>query len=89
MGSDFLSMMDETLGGFGLADLKFLVVDVTPAKMPVLIGPDTEIIYNPEAVEVSDEGTMVEVSTDAAVEVSYPPRIVAPAPETVTYAPKF
>ncbi len=55
MGGDFLSMMDESIGGFGLSDLKFLVVDVTPAKMPVVIGPDTEINYNPEAVELKDE----------------------------------
>jgi transitional endoplasmic reticulum ATPase len=63
--NDIFSMMDESMmtGGFGLTDLKFIVNDVTPAKAAVIIGPNTEIIYNPEAVEVSEE-PVLEVTYD-------------------------
>lgn len=54
--SELFSMMDESApGGFGLTDLKFLVVDVSPQKTPVIIGPETEVLYNPEAVDVAED----------------------------------
>ncbi|HLP80158.1 MAG TPA: CDC48 family AAA ATPase [Acidobacteriota bacterium] len=54
--NEVFSMMDESVGGgFGLSDLKFIVVDASPSKTPVIIGPNTELNYNPEAVEVREE----------------------------------
>jgi len=48
---------DEALMGFGLGDLKFMIVDVTPAKEAVIITDATEVVFNPEAVpEQKDDG---------------------------------
>ncbi|HIH31883.1 TPA: CDC48 family AAA ATPase [Candidatus Woesearchaeota archaeon] len=42
--------------GFGLGDLKFMIVDVTPAKEAVIITDSTEVIFNPEAIpEIKEE----------------------------------
>lgn len=47
---------DEALMGFGLGDLKFMIVDVNPAKEAVIITDATEVIFNPEAIpEVKDD----------------------------------
>ena len=53
-GDDFFNMLDEGLMGFGLGDLKFVVVSTNP-KQPVLITEQTEVEFNPEATEVSEE----------------------------------
>ncbi|MFT7616232.1 MAG: transitional endoplasmic reticulum ATPase [Candidatus Woesearchaeota archaeon] len=53
--NEMFNVMDETVGGFGLMDLKFIVVDTNPSKTPIIIGPDTELEYNPEAVEVQED----------------------------------
>jgi transitional endoplasmic reticulum ATPase len=53
---DIFSMLDEDLAGFGFGSLKFVVADVNP-KQAVIITDVTEVILNPEAVEVSDEET--------------------------------
>jgi CDC48 subfamily AAA family ATPase len=54
--NEIYNMMDESLmGGFGLSDFKFIVTETTPAKIPIVIGPNTEVIYNPEAVEVKED----------------------------------
>ncbi|MFP4524311.1 MAG: CDC48 family AAA ATPase [Candidatus Woesearchaeota archaeon] len=61
----FSSMIEDSmsnLGGFGLGDLKFLVVDVEPKKAPVLITEDTEVEYSSTPVEVEEETPMFEVS---------------------------
>ncbi len=50
----FQMMDDELMGSFGFGDLKFIVADVNP-KGPVIIVESTEITFNPEAIEVSDE----------------------------------
>ncbi len=54
---DMFSMLDDTMSGFGLGDLKFIVVDCAP-KETVLITEHTEIVYNPEAPEVLEEQTI-------------------------------
>jgi CDC48 subfamily AAA family ATPase len=61
---NMMETMDDSFGlsGFGLSDLKFVVVETTPAKVPVVIGTNTEIEYTPEAVEVTE---------DQALEVTY------------------
>jgi transitional endoplasmic reticulum ATPase len=51
----FNMLEDDNLLSFGLGDLKFLVVDCVPAKKPVLITENTQVIFNPEAVEIKEE----------------------------------
>ncbi len=53
-GEDFFNMLDESLMGFGLGDLKFIVVSTDP-KQAVLITEQTEVVFNPEATEVAEE----------------------------------
>ncbi|MFH1770550.1 MAG: CDC48 family AAA ATPase [archaeon] len=57
---DMFSMLDDTMIGFGLGDLKFIVVDANP-KQAVLITEHTGVNYTPEAVEVSEE-KMIDIS---------------------------
>lgn len=51
----FSMLNDESMLSFGLGDLKFVVVDSQPSKKHVLITENTQVIFNPEAVEVKDE----------------------------------
>ena len=53
-GEDFFNMLDESLMGFGLGDLKFIVIDANP-KQAVVITEQTEVKFNPEAVAVEEE----------------------------------
>ncbi|MCX6709583.1 MAG: CDC48 family AAA ATPase [Candidatus Woesearchaeota archaeon] len=50
LGSDF----NESAFGFGFSDIKFMIVETNPKKA-VIITENTEIHFNPEAVEVSEE----------------------------------
>jgi transitional endoplasmic reticulum ATPase len=52
--NDIFSMMDDNMSGFGFSDLKFIVASTDP-KMPVIITEQTEVIFNPEAVEMKEE----------------------------------
>ncbi len=52
--NEMFNLLDENFIGFGLGDLKFLVVDTNP-KQPVVITENTEVEYNPEAVEIKEE----------------------------------
>ncbi|MFH2020897.1 MAG: CDC48 family AAA ATPase [archaeon] len=54
-GDDFFNMLDDSLMGFGLGDLKFIVIETHPAKQPVIITEQTEVKFNPEATEVVEE----------------------------------
>jgi len=56
-GEDFFNMLDESLMGFGLGDLKFIVINTEP-KQAVLITEQTKVIFNPEATEVAEEGVL-------------------------------
>jgi len=51
---EMFSMLNETTTGFGLGDLKFVVVNCEP-KQAVLITENTDVIFNPKAVEISEE----------------------------------
>ena len=53
---EMFSMLNETTNtmGFGLGDIKFIVISCEP-KQAVLITENTEVIFNPEAVEIKDE----------------------------------
>jgi len=53
-GEDFFNMLDESLMGFGLGDLKFVVLDTMP-KQAVVITEQTEVKYNAEATDVVEE----------------------------------
>ena len=53
---------DEALMGFGLGDLKFMIVDVNPAKEAVIITDATEVIFNPEAIPEVKEDKLPDVS---------------------------
>ncbi len=57
----FSSMINESFT-FGLGDLKFVVVDVQPAKKAVLVTEHTDVVFNPEAVELKDEESAIDVS---------------------------
>ena len=51
---DVFNILDEGMMGFGLGDIKFVVIDTNP-KQAVIISEETEIVFNPEAVEVDEE----------------------------------
>ena len=51
---DIFSVFDESMMGFGFGDIKFIVIDINP-KQPIIITEQTEIIFNPEAVEAKEE----------------------------------
>ncbi|MBI2651458.1 CDC48 family AAA ATPase [Candidatus Woesearchaeota archaeon] len=51
---DVFNILDESIMGFGFGDIKFIVVDVSP-KQHVFITEQTEVVFNPEAVEVKEE----------------------------------
>ena len=51
---DVFSMLDENLMNFGFGDLKFVVIATSP-KDAVIITENTEILFNPEAVEIKEE----------------------------------
>jgi SpoVK/Ycf46/Vps4 family AAA+-type ATPase/intein/homing endonuclease len=58
---DIFSILDESLMGFGLGDIKFIVADTAP-KGAVLVSNTTDVIFNPEAVELKEEEKAPEVS---------------------------
>lgn len=51
---DVFSILDESMMGFGFGDIKFIVIDTNP-KQPIIITEQTEIVFNPEAVDIKDE----------------------------------
>lgn len=51
---DVFNILDESSMGFGFGDIKFIVIDTLP-KQPIIITEQTEVVFNPEAVEVKEE----------------------------------
>jgi len=51
---DVFNILDESMMGFGFGDIKFVVVDVNP-KQHIIITEQTEVVFNPEAIEVKEE----------------------------------
>lgn len=52
---DVFNLLDEPgMLGFGFSDIKFIVADASP-RTCVIITESTDIIFNPEAVELKDE----------------------------------
>ncbi|MBI2662852.1 CDC48 family AAA ATPase [Candidatus Woesearchaeota archaeon] len=52
---DIFSMMENQFAGFGFGDLKFIITETNPRKEVVVITNDTEIEFNPQAVELKEE----------------------------------
>ncbi|MDP2908196.1 MAG: AAA family ATPase, partial [Nanoarchaeota archaeon] len=52
-GKDF-EMFERSIGNLGLSVLRLLVVDTSP-KQAVIITANTQVTFNPEAVEVAEE----------------------------------
>ncbi len=50
----FTALFEESALGFGFGDIKFVVADATP-KQAVIIADQTEVVFNPEAVEIAEE----------------------------------
>ena len=50
----FSMLGDDGLMGLGFGDIKFIVADVQP-KQAVIVSENTEIVLNPEAVELKEE----------------------------------
>ncbi|MBW2989962.1 CDC48 family AAA ATPase [Candidatus Woesearchaeota archaeon] len=53
----FSALFEESSVGFGFGDIKFVVAETNP-KQAVIISEHTEIIFNPEAIEVTEEKTL-------------------------------
>ena len=53
--SDIFSMMESRFAGFGFGDIKFVVVDTQPRKMPVVVDAETVVEFNPQAVDLVDD----------------------------------
>jgi transitional endoplasmic reticulum ATPase len=51
---DIFRMIDEDVMGLGFGDIKFIVVDTMP-KQTVIVSDLTEVVFNPEAVEIIKE----------------------------------
>ncbi len=51
---DVFNLLDESMMGFGFGDIKFIVSDTNP-KTAVIIAEQTEVIFNPEAIEIEEE----------------------------------
>ncbi len=52
---DIFAMMEEQFAGFGLGDFKFVVIDTFPKKQAVVVTQETEVDFNPQAVELKEE----------------------------------
>ena len=53
--SDIFSMMESRFAGFGFGDIKLVVVDTLPKKEIVVIDNETEVEFNPQAVEMKED----------------------------------
>jgi transitional endoplasmic reticulum ATPase len=61
--SDIFSIMESQFAGFGFGDIKFIVTDINPKREIVTVTPETEIDFNPHAVELKeDEGISLGVN---------------------------
>ncbi len=51
---EVFNMMEESMMAYGFGDLKFVVAETNP-KLPVIITEQTEVVLNPEAIEIKEE----------------------------------
>jgi len=52
---DVFNILENQFAGFGLGGLKLIVVSTDPKKEITVVTADTEVEFNPQAVEVKDE----------------------------------
>jgi len=60
--NDIYEALSESMIGFGLGSLKFVIVDSNP-KQAVVISELTDVVFNPEAIEIKEE-KILEVTYD-------------------------
>ncbi|MEW5897104.1 MAG: CDC48 family AAA ATPase [Nanoarchaeota archaeon] len=53
--SDIFAMMESHFAGYGFGSLKFMVTDSLPKKEIVVVTQETEVEFNPQAVEFKEE----------------------------------
>ncbi|MEK6905429.1 MAG: CDC48 family AAA ATPase, partial [Nanoarchaeota archaeon] len=53
--NDIFTMMESHFAGYGFGALKFVVVETNPKKDIVVVTPETEVEFNPKAVESTEE----------------------------------
>ncbi len=53
--TDIFSMMEQQFAGFGFGDIRFIVVETMPKKEICVIIPETEVEFNPQAVDIKEE----------------------------------
>ena len=53
--SDIFSMMENQFASFGFGDIKFVVVDTLPKKEILVVTEETEVEFNPHAVEMKED----------------------------------
>ncbi len=56
--NDIFKMMESRFAGFGFGDIKFVVVDSQPRKVPVVVTPDTVVEFNPQAVDLVEDESL-------------------------------
>ncbi len=60
---DIFAALEEQFAGFGFGDIVFQCVDTMPKKEIVVITPETEVEFNPQAVELKeDDGVSVGIN---------------------------
>ena len=52
---DVFSQLENQFMGFGFGDIKFLIVDILPKKEINIVTQETEVEFNPQAVEMKEE----------------------------------
>jgi len=52
---DVFSQLENQFMGFGFGDIKFLIVDILPKKEINIVTLETEVEFNPQAVEMKEE----------------------------------
>lgn len=58
-GGMFSILEEGGFPGFGFKDLKFMIVNVVPAKEVGVVTEETEVEFNPQAVEVREEAIAI------------------------------
>ncbi len=53
--TDIFAMMEEQFAGFGLGDIKFMIIDTLPKKQLAVVAQETEVEFNPQAVELKED----------------------------------
>jgi len=56
--NDIFTMMESHFAGYGFGALKFVVVETNPKKDIVVVTADTEVEFNPKAVETLEEDSI-------------------------------